>query len=300
MGENEEYEHVPWTSLVPESTDNTGRWMMLGAVAVIALLGGMGIARLMAAPATDGAIAVPGTGQAAEPKPAVVVTSAIGAPDPSDQSTTTVVPTPVAQAPPTLFSEADLMAVMPEDNAMLVAMRAEWFVTEFFTVGGAPEAADQVRHMLGANGPGLALPHDKPPHTSYVEWARAYRVVESTSSRFEVEVAFRMLVEDDDGSFIRQPLTAVLVPIVADSDGGFGVADLPAAIPLPELGFAPPWAPPREAPPDVEAAALSELALVGEPGTVLGSTFDEDGWRLVVETAIAGIGFPLVVRPPLT
>jgi len=101
----------------------------------------------------------------------------------------------VAPVAPRLYSEADLMAVLPEEEMRAAVMRAEWFVTDFFTVDGASSAESDVTAALATPPDEVPLPHATATDgISYVEWARAFFVEPVEPGIYRVSVAFRTLL----------------------------------------------------------------------------------------------------------
>jgi hypothetical protein len=175
-------------------------------------------------------------------------------------------------------------------------MRAEWFVADYFTVDGDPGAAAVLRAALG--NAELALPHDTPHATSYVEWARAFRVESDRPGSYRVAVAFRAMGSGTDGGFTRGPVTAVTVDLDVDPDGVVTLRDLPAPAALPATGEAGPRPVAATAPPEVVTAAADLAARLGADPELVEAGQDERGWRIVM--AVTGPGdlrWPIVVRP---
>ncbi len=125
---------------------------------------------------------------------------------------------PVTTAPPTtrVPSEAELRAVDDAAASLAAVARAEWFVTDYFTVDGAPPP-----ELLAAFATDAVLP-DLPHHegegpVSFVEWARAYRVTPHRGG-LVVSVLFRTLYRDDTGTYRRSSLRAAEVVVLIDGD----------------------------------------------------------------------------------
>jgi hypothetical protein len=210
----------------------------------------------------------------------------------------TAAPSPSTTAvPQRLYTEADLMAVVPEEEQRAAVARAEWFVTDFFTVDGDGVAVEGVRGALPA-GFEVVLPHEVGGGTSYVEWARALRVVPEAPGRYRVTVAYRALAGATGEPLRRSPVVAVDVEVAVDSGGATAVVDLPqpAAIDTATAEAAIPAE--AEPPAEVAAAAIELARRVGDDPQVEGAGLDAVGWRVVVSvTDGSGLRWPLVVRP---
>ena len=126
----EHFESIALESFLSDAGSNSRRVLMVVVMVivgiVIALVGG----GLIRDTARSGVVlSLP---EAEEPEPQA---------SPASEVTQTGSPptTLAARAPvvgpllPQLYSEADLMAVLPDEEMRAAAMRAEWFVTDFFT-----------------------------------------------------------------------------------------------------------------------------------------------------------------------
>jgi hypothetical protein len=276
MDEREELEHVPWAELMAEAEpeDRRRRALYLVAGALGSMVLGVLIARSWWAPSA-GVNLAPGT---------------------------TVVA--AAETPPTLpdipglplYSEADLMADPPDPFARAAIVRAEWFVTDYFTSDFEPNGSADVRAALPA-GPFPAFPQDDGDGISYVEWARAFDVEEAGDGAYRVSVAFRMLGAPPDRGFTRQPVQAVEILVAVSEDGGTTVLDLPAPARLPAGPEPEAW--PEgdyDAPRAVTDEATEKASLWGSEPRVVSSHPVDGGWRVVVTVADAvGNRWPMVV-----
>ena len=165
-------------------------------------------------------------------------------------------------------------------------MRAEWFVTDYFTVDGSS----------GADG-------DAATRQTYVEWARAYRIDGADPGRYLVDVAYRLLAADESNGFTRLPLQAVQLPVLRDDDGHLVVGDLPRPVAPPRDGTSPSWPEAGAVPQELAAEALAMLAGLGLDGDVISGHLHEGGWRVIVSGAApGGPPFPLalIVGGPAT
>ncbi|MBI5158398.1 MAG: hypothetical protein HZA58_10385 [Acidimicrobiia bacterium] len=271
----EELEHVPWADLMAEAEpeDRRRRAIYLGAAIVGAMVLGVIVAR---------------TWWAAPPIPNPVAPSAE-----VPIAATTTLPV-VAELP--LYSEADLMADPPDPAERLAMVRAEWFVTDYFTADLEPSGSAEVRAALPASvAADLSL--DVGAAVSYVEWARAYRVEEAGDGIYRVAVAFRTLGAPPDRGFARQPVRAVEVLIAVEGDGAT-VIDLPAPAFValgPEAGtFAGEEAtPPQEIVDEVSTRA----SLWGTEPRIVSARHLDGEWRVVVTIADpAGARWPFALR----
>lgn len=290
--EREEYEEIPWSALVPAATPMSRRLATLAMGTVIALaVGFVGMRVLSPAPPRG---VVVDTAPDSDPE--------AGAPG---EPATDLEPDAIGSAAkaaipdaPRIYSEADLMAVLPEEEIRMAVMRAEWFTTDFFTVDGDVGAAESLRAALPGLGSEIVLPQEAPGGVSYVEWARAYRVEPKTPGRYVVSVAFRMLAGTESTGLKRSDVRAVQIEVVIDEMGRAAIADLPAIIEPPSVALPLPLSI-RPATPD--PAALSQLidraAAWGGPASVLESGRDTRRWRLVVSiTDSSGLLWPLIVH----
>lgn len=288
----QDYEQIPWSHLVPVQKDRTFL-LAAGVVAVIAVV----LAAILL------------TRRSAPPVPIVaqpVSTSIAEEPTPGLADITTTVP-PLAQEPATappaeahrVYSEADLMAVLPPpspDHRLMAIARAEWFVTDYFTVDGDASLADGVVEALPDV---VALPETDGSAISYVEWARAVDVVDHLDGTLDVTVWFRTLVGAVDGGFSRTDVRAVEVRLVVDAQGRLAVADVPALVAVEPVGVAPDWPAASVPPPDVVAAAMSDAERFGPGAELQSAGLLDSGWRLVFSIGDAsGLRFPVIVRVP--
>lgn len=206
----DEYEEIPWSTLLTEHHQGRAKTLYMAAGIIVAVvIGFVGIRWFIA----------PGHGeQPALAAPAETTTTEAVAVETESSSTTTVTTD--------VLSEADLMAVVPAVAELAAVARAEWFVTDYFTVDGPiPE------ELISAFVNDAAIP-DLPTGDeagiSYVEWARAFDV-RPTTDGYAISIVFRSLTEEPDGAFVRGPVRAVDV-LIAVEDGETAVAELPIPI----------------------------------------------------------------------
>jgi hypothetical protein len=274
--DREELEHIPWARLAEAATPDRARLYVLGAVAAAALAVGMLGARVIGA---DSA----GEPQPPAAAPVVVATSA-------PVATTLPGTTPPE---PALYSEADLMAVLPDEEIRLAVASAETFVTDFFTVDGNGATTDALHEYLSDEVLAL-LPHGRSTSTSYVEWARAVAVESAEPGRYDIVVQYRTLSSALDGSFNRSPSQAVIVRLSATATG-MTITDLPAPTALPALG-ATRLPDPETADQATIDAALTRASEYGGDPELVAASRTSDGWRVIVTVAGPGdIRWPLRV-----
>ncbi len=205
----DEYEEIPWSTLLTEHRQGRAKTLYMAAAVIVAVVIGFVGIRWFTAPGhgEQPALAAPVETTTTE---AVVVET-----ESSSSSTTTAV-----------LSEADLMAVVPAVAELAAVARAEWFVTDYFTVDG-PIPEELISAFVNdATIPDL--PTGDGARISYVEWARAFDV-RPTPGGYVISIIFRSLTEETDGAFVRGPVRAVDV-LIAVEDGETAVAELPIPI----------------------------------------------------------------------
>ena len=303
----EQFESIPWSSLGAEARSPGRRALVIGATILAGVLIGLFGGRIIRA-ATESGVVVTFPPVAA-PKPVsptdVEPDPSPAEPPPSAPATVAVVSTVVSDpsmqvpVPPQLYSEADLMAVMPEEEIRMAVVRAEWFVVDYFTVDGESATAADVEGTL-PYGYDTALPHHRgEPGISYVEWARAFHVAPLGPGRYRVSVAFRTVSGIAVSDLARTAVRAVSVDVAVDDEGAIAVADLPSPRPLPETLVLESAIPDdAEPPPEVAAVALGLAGEFGDKPILAGAGIDDEGWRLTILISDqSGLEWPLVVRP---
>ena len=274
MDEREELEHVPWADLMAEAEpeDRRRRSIYVGAAVLGAMVLGVMVARSWWAPPS-----IPATTVAAGASGAV----------------TTLPETPDLP----LYTEADLMAMPPDPAARVAMVRAEWFVTDYFTADLEPSGSADVRAALPASvAEELSL--DVGAAVSYVEWARAYRVEAVGDGTYRVSVAFRTLGAPPDRGFTRQPVRAVELLIAVGGDNGTTVLDLPAPIAIPVGPEAAVWEGESATPPqEIVDWVSTRASLWGTEPRIVSATQRDGEWRVVVTIADAvGARWPFALR----
>ena len=270
--DEEHFERIPWDQLRSASGNRRGLAYALAAAIVAAAVSAM-LARNLGEPAVP--VVPPATAPTAAPAVSIPSTTSTPAPMTTVES-------------PVVWSEADLMAVHPDELKVEATAVAEWFVADYFTADGAGELETQLRSMLPTDVP---LPVHDPGYRSFVEWTRAISAVESAPGEYLVSVVVRALGAAADEGYQRLPLRAVEVN-VRWTDTGWSIADLPSPIDLPGLASSKPW--PQETLP--EEVANAALVLAGEGSTVIGGGRSGQRWRVVVETIDSTGGrWPMVI-----
>lgn len=266
MPVNEEhFDSIPWSSLIPQNRDRP--WLVyVAAGAVVALVVGVLAARSLQ--------------------------SASLALDPVAVATEEAVEN--AASPPTSppITEADLQAEIQPGVAgtAAAAMRAEWFVIDYFTRDGAGGRQAELAGALGR-----PVPEMDSEITTYVEWAKAWDTVPEADGRYVVTVAFRSITSTGAG-FVRDLAKGVAVRVQVAADGGTRIVDLPEPIDLPVSPVLAALPAPESAPEAIATAALDQAAGWGEDAAVLEGTNDNGTWRVLIEaTDPHGTTWPLVV-----
>jgi hypothetical protein len=198
-------------------------------------------------------------------------------------------PSEAATAP---LSEADLMAVLPEEETRAAAAVAEWFVIDFFTVDGGAGSRERVAAVV----PDLAadvLPHERTDDLSYVEWARSLRVEPSGLRSYDVTVGYGSVASRDGGAITRRPVKAVAVTVRFTDRGASEIVGLPRpqATELPATADIPV----EPAPDSVVAAAVAEAAAFGDEPEAIGAYRIAGRWQVVVllQDPASGVSWPL-------
>lgn len=218
---SEEFEQIPWSSLVADQTTGVDRrvYVVIGAVALL-------VAAILGSRVIGGS-----TQPAALELPSIEVVG----PDASGPQSISA-PSSTVGVVGVVVSEADLMAELPtvssSDNLLAVTF-AEWFVTDYFTTDGSLETEESVVAMMFKERSTDPRELPRPPDGSYVEWARATGVEAVDESSLAVAVLFRTIRSTSDG-FVRDPVSAVSVLLVT-SDEATGMMGPPVTIPVPEL-----------------------------------------------------------------
>ena len=308
----ERFESIPWSTLLPESRPPLSRWVVIAAIAVVVVVGVVVVGRGLSGAESRSPVAAPRlTDTSLVPPAATTATDASAATQPVTASTAVM---DESVPPPTPYSEADLMAALPDEIPRSVVVRAEWFVTDFFTMDGDQDtstvlspstphgAATPERGDALASSPSAIEtdPGDVGGGVSYVEWARATDAERVDDRSYEVVVAFRTLAGPFAGEVIRQPVRTVAVRVGVDEQGRTHVLDLPeprvteaavAARPIAlELG---------PVPDDVSAAIVDRATTAGFDAEVVGGGRDAHGWRVTINMRDpSGLVFPMVVHQP--
>jgi len=271
----DEYEEIPWSTLLSEHRQGRTKTLYLAAAVIVAVVVGfVGIRWLTA----------PGHGDEPDFAAPVETTMAETAAEVVAATTTTAA----------VLSEADLMAVQPSVAEMAAVARAEWFVTDYFTIDGPlPEELISafVNDALLPDLPGSA-----DADISYVEWARAFDI-RPTATGYAVSVVFRSLTEEPDGAFARGPVRAVDVLVAVDG-GETAIAELPIPILPPVYHTIDGWMESEgEANDEAIAATLDYAGMFDENAVVVQSGTSGPEWRVVFTIGDrSGNRWPVVMR----
>lgn len=263
----EHLEHIPWSDLTVHRREIPRWWMFVAAgVVAAAALGVVAARSFHATPVQE----------------AVVVTTV----------TTTTLPEALSAAAP-LYSEADLMALVPGSQEQLAEARALWFVRDYFGSGGNPEG---VAGVLAALPVHATMDSKDDVGASYVEWAVPFGVQQLGGNLYRVEVVFGMLGGEDVSTFARLGPKAVAVVVEVDGDRA-GVVDLPIPVELPARADVASWPDKdQEVPPPITEAAEQEASVWGSDPTVIAASRGDSGWRVEVSVADeVGNRWPLAV-----
>lgn len=284
--ETEEFEQIPWSQLVSDVDDGRRRTLYIIAGVIIALVVGVVAARSLRGPAAT-VVALPDTAPANDSAREGVTTTAGAPPAPE----TVVEP---AQAPQPL-TEADLMAVFPEEATRIATAAAEIFVTEYFTVDGAAASSDRLRALVPGNLE-VAYPQDAATGAmSYVEWARAVRAEQGGEGRHTITVLYGSVAAAKGQPIHRLPVKAVSIDVVSDATDIARIAGLPRPVDVPfgsgldvRVG---------EPPPATVAGALDEAGRLGDDVSVAIAFQHATGWDVVIMVTDphSGIRWPLAV-----
>ena len=268
----EEHEEIPWSMLVDHDRRGRSRTWYAAAAVILALVVGFTAVRW-----------VEGRRHGETPEE----TAATQAPV---TTTATAVPTTAA-----MLSEADLMAVDPAMTTLAAAARAEWFVTDYFTVDGAPPPDLAAAFAVDATLPELPH-HDADRPVSFVEWARA-SAIRPHASGLVVTVLFRTLYENGEQRFERSAVRAVDVLVLVEDDTT-AIGDLPIPVSLPAAHGVAGWMQSKgDAPPEALQDALERAGRFADNPVVLESSSSGADWRVVVTIdGPSGVRFPVVVR----
>jgi len=269
--DEEHFESIPWSALVPQARSQP--WLVyVAAGAVVALVVGVVVARSVTAPRPATAMSV------SSPATPVVTGDDLLGPEPVEETD--------------LLSEADLLAeIAPAtDGERTAVMRAEWFVTDYFTVDGAGGRSAELAGALGR-----ASASSQPAATTYVEWSRAWAAVHEGDGRYLVPVAYRAITANETG-FVRGLVHAVNIRVQVDPGGGTRILDLPEPIELPASPDLVALPEPGPVPEFVAERALAATAVWGEALSVVEGLQANGTWRVTVEVGDdQGTQWPLVV-----
>jgi hypothetical protein len=270
----DEYEEIPWSTLLTEHRHGRAKTLYMAAAVIAAIVVGFVGVRWLTAPGHGDLPALAA--------PVETTTSEVVAVQ-ADSSTTTAA-----------LSEADLMAVEPAVAELAAIARAEWFVTDYFTVDG-PIPEELISAFVN-DAVVPDLPDGEGMGISYVEWARAFDV-RPTISGYVVSVVFRSLTEEPDGAFVRGPVRAVDV-LIAVEEGETAIAELPIPILPPVYHAIDGWMVTNgEAHDAAITATLDYAGMFDENAQVIESGAAGPEWRVVFTVGDrSGNRWPVVMR----
>lgn len=269
----DEYEEIPWSTLLTEHRQGRAKTLYVAAAAIVAVVVVVVGFRWFSSP---------GHGDDAT----------LSAPDETTTSSLVEQTEPATTTP--VLSEADLMAVPPAISELSAVARAEWFVTDYFTVDG-PIPEELISAF--ANDASLPdLPGGAGADISYVEWARAFDI-RPTEHGYAVSVVFRSLNEEPDGAFVRSPVHAVEV-LVAVEDDETAILELPIPILPPVFHSIDGWMRTEgEAHGEAITATLEYAGMFDDNAAVVQSGSAGPDWRVVFTIGDrSGNRWPVVMR----
>ena len=266
----EEHEEIPWSMLVDQDRRGRSRtWYAVAAVIVAVVVGFVGVRWVEGNRHGEGLADVP-------PLESPVATTAA--------------PVPTTAA---MLSEADLMAVDPTTMGLAAVTRAEWFVTDYFTVDGSP--APDLANAFADDAVLPEMPQDD-GKVSFVEWARA-SAIRPHAAGAVVTVLFRTLYENSELRYERSSVRAVDVLVLID-DESTAIGDLPIPAAVPTVEGITGWMDATgDAPPDAVPRASEQASYIGDNPLVVESGSSGADWRVVLTIDDpSGLRFPVAVR----
>ncbi|MEX0667243.1 MAG: hypothetical protein WD313_02810 [Acidimicrobiia bacterium] len=276
-GDDERFEHIPWEQIAPAGNRNK---LVLYALAGAVLIAGLTAAVVRGGGATTELESTPTTAISVTAPTMIEATTASSSPSTAASGTAS------DSGQPQTWSEADLLAFPAEALAAEAAAVAEWLASDFFTIDGGTQIADDLKTVLPE---GSAVPAAPSGSRSFVEWARAVSVQESAPGLYEVLVVVRRLGAAEGESYRRIAPIGVVVTL-SWTEEGWSVTDLPVLAEAPTLVQAPAWSQ-SEVPAEILAAAAASTG-----GDVLAGTQVGDTWRLIVQIDDpTGVSWPMVV-----
>ena len=281
-GDDERFEHIPWDQVGPSGDRNK---MMLYGLAGAVLIAGLTAALVGGRGGPTELVSTPTTAMSGTVTSMIEATTAPLTTTPTPGATDSDDAGPDAAGQARTWSEADLLAFPAEALAAEAAAVAEWLASDFFTIDGGTQIADDLEGVLPE---GSTLPAAPSGARSFVEWARAVSVEESAPGIYEVLVVVRRLAAAEGESYRRIAPIGVVITL-SWAEQGWSVIDLPVLAEAPRLVQAPAWSE-NEVPADIIAAATASTG-----GAVLTEIQVGDNWRLVVQMVdLTGVSWPLV------
>lgn len=204
----------------------------------------------------------------------VVATTIPSAPTP----TVTTATTQVRFAAPSVYSEADLMALVPGDDDLQMRMAAEAFVHSYFS------GEESLGELIGSPAASVG-------HVSYVEWARAYQIETDDTGGYSVSVGFQLVVGPIGGPFNRLPVRSVAIRLRSESEGvvPHGLPVLLVDRPFGDRAVLRDLVDVTDIPRDLVRSAVEAASSWGDAQAVTGR-LEGDIWTVLVEVAGAAGG----------
>ncbi|MFH1329411.1 MAG: hypothetical protein ABIJ48_01935, partial [Actinomycetota bacterium] len=138
MEEHEEFEQIPWSELTARPPDGRRRIVYLAAGGLGTLVLAVLVVRAFGSPSPATPVAPAITVAQGETTVATAITT----------PTATTAAVAASPAPSLLYREADLMAFPATPAERAAVVRAEWFVTDYFTADLEPAGSADVRAAL--------------------------------------------------------------------------------------------------------------------------------------------------------
>lgn len=273
---DETFDSIPWERLLADPADRRRRLVTGLSIGLAVLAISVSLTRTL--------WPVPDT--------AVPSTQLLDAAVPTITTTAAALPVPTTQP---LLSEADLLAVDPDDAIRAAAGLAEWFLAEYFTID-TPGRWGAVASSVLPTGIGA------PPGgaRTFVDSVHVLSTEQTASDRYVVTAVVRRLVDLEGSGFERVTPDRFAVEVIMGEDGPV-VSGPPRPVPgeAIEANSGPVW---EEVPEAVAAAAAEKVASLGLPGVTLAGGEPmfgarlAGGWSVVVMvTDPAGMTWPLTV-----
>jgi hypothetical protein len=273
---DETFDSIPWERLLADPADRRRRLITGLSVGLAVLAISVSLTRTL------------------WPVPDTAIVSSQPFDDAAPTGTASTAP-PSVPSPQPLISEADLLAVDPEDAMRAAAGLAEWFLAEYFTVDTPGRWGAVALSVLPS---GIGAPPEG-AHT-FVDSVHVLSTEQTGSDRFLVTAVVRRLVDTDGSGFERVTPDRFAVEVVMGATGPVVTGPpRPVAGEAVGTGSGPDW---EEVPPPVVAAATEQLAALGlvavtpAGGVSASGARLAEGWSVVLLVADpAGMTWPVSV-----